>query len=360
MRRHDRCMQALEQLASTPFADRLEMSALWDIPHRSFYDALASLHQDGLVQSVPHATELVPHTRRYCLTAAGVRRLAEETEKDIGELLRSLPVSAQWQRILLHRLDAVAVIYRLAAGVARKLGEVHVRWYRRGPLDAGLLFPDGRAVGVVRQGLTSDRTGFAKRLWRLRDLSLPGTVLVLTQDEVRMRHARRLLTGVPLSAVIGVERDVMFAGDGDRVWRLPSVKSALDLDHVLSYIEGSGQLPRFPYSSMVALPGDLELREPMQTAPDHLLPVLLKPSQKRVLDIIHDWPWITPDHLRGLMGVSRSRLWQVLSPLVNGSLVDRGVDGWEASGPHRPGVGGRWHAGTAPRCAWHADAGVLS
>lgn len=323
MRRHDRRIQVLERLASTPFADPLEMSALWEIPHRSLYDALSFLHQDALVQSVPHATQLIPPTKRYALTAAGVRRLADETGKEVAELLRSLPLSAQWQRVLLQRLDAVAVIYRLAADIARKLGAVRVRWYRRGPLDAGLLLPDGRPVDVVRQGRTSDRTGFAKRLWRLRDLSLPGTVLVLAQDEVRMRHARRLLTGAPLSAVIGVECDVMLAGHGDRVWRLPSVKSGLDLNHVLSYIEGSGQLPRFPYSSRASLPDDLKLREPMQTAPDHLLPVLLKPAQKRALDFIYDWPWITPDHLSELMGVSRSRLWQVLSPLVEGGLVHR-------------------------------------
>ena len=323
MRSRERDMQIMEQLASMPFVDRLELAALCDTPYRSLYDAMARLECEGMAQSVPHATDLIAPTRRYCLTAAGLRRLAQDTGTDMDELLRSRPVSAQWRHLLLGRLDAVAVIYRFAADIARKVGPVRVRWYRRGPLDVGLLLQDGRTVGVVRQGLTSDRTGFAKRLWRLRQASLPVTVLVLVPDKVRLRHARRLLTGAPLSAVLAVEGDAVLARDGDRIWRLPSVNAALDLGHVLSYIEGRSGLPAVPPSSKVALPDDLELTESIRTTPDHLLPALLKPMQKRALDLIHDWPWITSEDLSRLLGVSRARLWQVVAPLVSAGLVCR-------------------------------------
>ena len=47
--------------------------------------------------------------------------------------------------------------------------------------------------------------------------------------------------------------------------------------------------------------------------PAHLLPVLLKPAEKRVLDLLHDWPWLTPAHLERFLGVNPTRVSQVLA-----------------------------------------------
>ena len=46
-----------------------------------------------------------------------------------------------------------------------------------------------------------------------------------------------------------------------------------------------------------------------------MLPPLLKPVEKRALDLVSDWPWITPPHLGALLGVKRSRLSEVLHRL---------------------------------------------
>ncbi len=54
-------------------------------------------------------------TRRYHLTAAGLRSLADDEGMTVDELLRGRPVSAQWRRILMERLDALAV--HLPAGL---------------------------------------------------------------------------------------------------------------------------------------------------------------------------------------------------------------------------------------------------
>ena len=54
-------------------------------------------------------------------------------------------------------------------------------------MDAAVTLPSGRIVGIVRQGLTADRTAFSKRLWRLGEGARPSAVLLLTPDEVRMR-----------------------------------------------------------------------------------------------------------------------------------------------------------------------------
>ena len=87
-------------------------------------------------------------------------------------------------------------------------------------------------MGILRQGLTADRTGFAKRLWRLREGPMPGTVLILMADEVRLRHARRLLSAAPVPALLAVESAAL-AGAGDRIWSPPAVNAALDLRYVL-------------------------------------------------------------------------------------------------------------------------------
>ena len=120
--------------------------------------------------------------------------MAEADGAALGEILREYPVSAQWRRILMERLDAVGVIYRLSSSIAAETGPVRLRWYRAAPLDAAVELADGRTLGIVRQGLTSDRTGFSKRLYRLGEGPLPGAALMLVPDEVRLRHARKTLT----------------------------------------------------------------------------------------------------------------------------------------------------------------------
>ena len=226
----------------------------------------------------------------------------------------------------MERLDGVAVIYRLASSIAAECGPVGLRWYRSAPLDAVITLPGGRIVGVVRQGLTSDRTGFSKRLWRLRGGPLPGVVFMLMTDQVRLRHARRLLDGSPVSALLALERDAVLAGPAEPVWRLPSVAASLDLRHVLSsYVERGGEVPREHEPMRATLPEDVALGSPGRRTPDWLLPALLKPAEKRVLDLLSDWHGIAPEHLRGLMGVSRARFYEIMAPLSEAGLVRRVV-----------------------------------
>ena len=82
-------------------------------------------------------------------------------------LLASRPVSERWRRVLLQRLDALAVIYRVAASLPHADCGLGFRWHRAGPLDAGITLPGGITLAVVRLGNAADRTAFAKRLWRL-------------------------------------------------------------------------------------------------------------------------------------------------------------------------------------------------
>ena len=314
--------ELLGHLAAMPFLDRLELVAVSGWSRGSVYESVEKFEVEGLAASVPHATDVTPPTRRFHLTPSGLHRLAGDEGMTVDELLRLYPVSARWQRVLLERLDAAAVIYRLAATISNIAHPIRFRWYRAMPMDAAIVLADGRTVAVVRQGLTSDRTSFSKRLWRLReDVPRPSAVLILAPDEVRMRHARRLSTGTP--TLLALERDAALCGTGDPIWHQPSINATLDLEYVLSRLEQGGPPPTEAEPSRVFLPGDIALEEPVQYLPGHLLPVLLKPGEKRVLDALSDWPWITLKYLAGLLGVSAPRVSHLLIRLEALGLVTR-------------------------------------
>lgn len=304
-----------------PFLDRLELAAVSGMADRAAYHAVADLEQRGLAASVAHATDLLRTTRRCVPTVAGLRLAARADGLSLDDLLRSRPVSAQWRRILLARLDAVAVVYRLAASIAALKGPVEVRWYRAQPLDAAIILPGGCTVGVVRQGRTADRTGFAKRLWRLREEPRPGGVLLLMPDEVRLRHARRRLADAPLAAFLALERDAIWGGPDHRAWRPRTINAIVDLPSALAALDPGGTLPAEPTPARATLPEAINVDAPRHDTPDWLLPVRLRPAETRALDLLADWPWISRDDLRGLLGVSQARVSQLLTRLEGFGLA---------------------------------------
>ena len=309
----------LRCLAAMPFLDRLELAAVAGRSRGAVYEAVARLEDAGLVESITHATGLLPPTRRFCLKADGLRRLARHENVALAELLQDYPVSARWQRSLLERLDAVAVIYRLAAAVADVCFPIRFRWYRAHPLDAGITLSDGRTIGIIRQGHTADRTGFAKRLWRLGQGPIPGVVLALSPDDMRLRHLRQLLSRSSVPALLALESDVVMAGPGQRIWQDPAINAALDLTMALERLRPGGQLPTEPPPSKLVLPGDTPSDDPAA------LPALLKPGEKRALDLLADWPGILQRDLAGLMAVSETRVSHLMEPLESLGLAVRVV-----------------------------------
>ena len=232
-------------------------------------------------------------------------------------MLHSRPVSNQWRRVFMERLDAVAVIYRLACAVSAFAHPLRFRWYRAMPMDAAVALPDGRVIAVVRQGPATDRTGFAKRLWRLRRGTRPAAALFLMPDETRLRNARRLLAGAPFPSYLALEREASSAGAGAGIWRTPSGATLLDLREALRYTGARGPWPEEESPVRVSLPSDLS----PDAEEDWMLPSVLKPVEKRALDLIADWPWITPAHLGAVMGLKRSRLSEVVGRLSALGLV---------------------------------------
>ena len=313
----------LRALASMPFLDRQEMVAVSGWSRAAVYEAVQRLETGGFCASVLHAADPLPQARRFHLTAAGLSRLADEEDRPLEGLVRDHPLSAQWRRSLMERLDALAAIYHLASVLSGIAYPIRFRWYRAMPLDAAMMLPDGKTVGIVRQGLTADRSGFAKRLWRLRDGPMSGTILVLMADDVRLRHARRLLSTTDVPVLFALEREAVLAGADDRIWSPTRVNAAVDLRYVLDRAEPGGRLPEEEEPQRASAPDDIPDRGAASDIADHLLPVFLKPAEKRALDLISDWPWISLKELAGLMGVSPQRASQLVNPLEGFGLAAR-------------------------------------
>ena len=316
--------EALRRLAAMPFLDRLDLAAVSGWSRGAVYAALAELERGGLVESLSHASELTAPARRFCLTADGLSTLARSEGMAVDELLAKCPVSVHGRRIILERLDAAAAVYRLAAAVSTVAHPVRFRWYRALPMDAAIEIPDGCTLAVVRQGRTADRTAFAKRLWRLRQAFRPSAVLLLAPDEVRLRHSRRLIAGAPFPAFLALERDAARSGPEAAIWRTPSGAALLDLHAVLAHTGPPSPWPVEEPLSRAFLPGPLG----GEAGGDWMLQSMLKPVEKRAVDILFDWPWITPAHLGALLGVRHSRLFRVMASLLDLGLADNArIDG---------------------------------
>ena len=315
--------EILRALASMPFIDRMDLAAVSGWSRGAVYEAVDRLDSGGLCDAVTHATSLFPAAERFHLTAAGLERLAAEEGLSVDELVRLRPVSDRWRRILMERLDALASVYRLAAVLSSIAYPIRFRWYRAAPLDAAVELPDGSTVGIVRRGHTSDRSPFANRMWKLRGGPLPGAVLVLMPDPVRLRHARRMLDGFPAPVFLAVESEAVQATPDDPVWSPQAVNNAVGLRHALDRLAPGGELPEEPEPKRASVPADLAVAGPGWSIPDYLLPATLRPAEKRAIDLVSDWPWIALKDLAGLMSVSPQRTSQVVIPLEALKLVVR-------------------------------------
>ena len=315
--------ELLGRLSHMPFLDRLEMVAVSGWSRGAVYGAVGQMEDAGLVGSVPHAVDPVAPTRRFHLTADGLRRLALEEDTDVNDLLRDRPLSARWRRVLLERLDALVVVYRVAANVAGIHHPIRFRWFRAMPMDAAITLPDGRVISVVRQGGITNRTGFAKRLWRLREGPQPGGFLLVAPDEVRLRYARWLMPAASAPSALALEREAIVASPGDPVWRLRSLDAAVGLDTAIDLMRTGGALPAERPLSRVSMPDDIGGNGTEETVPERMMPALLRPAEKRALDLLFDWPWMTREDLAALLGVTYQRASSLAAALVRFGLVSR-------------------------------------
>lgn len=313
----------LSAIAETPLADRLDLVALTGWSRGGVYGGVRRLVDAGLVESVPHSSPILPPARRFLPTVEGLQTLAESERVDFDSILRNRPVSDEHRRLLVARLDAVSVIYRVASALSDIARPLKVVWRRGEPQDADTALPGGIVLQIIRLGRAADRTSTAKRLWRLLETAAGSAVLVLVSDEVRLRHTRRLLARLPGVAFVALETAAAHATADDPVWTMPSAASTVDLRTIVQTVGSVSAPTREPERKRSTAPSPIDLERVEQEVPTWLLPAVLKPSEKNAVDLVLDWPWIAPDHLGALMGVRRSRTSQLLDRLRNLGIVER-------------------------------------
>ena len=340
--------EALLMLCATPLATVEELSRFGRLPASTLRERLEKLAKRGLAGSVPHHLSVLGTRpqRRYFPTEKGVTAGGAATEGR-DHMLRAYPVSKQWFRLLAERLDAVAVLYRVAAMVADADSHqkpVRVDHYRHGPYDMLLTLSGGRSIGLLRQGPALPTSNLRYRLRsieRLGSSETPFVTLVLTHADQATRRAIRSL-GDPsehLRTFVTTEGELLAGDHTGVVWQQcgsglghdPPVRIAADaslagilalaerlLDSSYSFLRENpkpnpGGL--YPSGVQAAMP---EPTEQLSAA----LAVQLTRAEKDALDLLAAWPLCTREQLAGLMGgVTLRRVNQVLRSLSQRSLV---------------------------------------
>ena len=151
---------------------------------------------------------------------------------------------------------------------------------------------------------------------------MPGALLLILPDEVRIRQVRRLLKPARVPAFMALERDVVLAGE-DAIWSSPSLNARFDLRSALKRAHPGLPLRVERRQVRASIPWGINAVRPGPDLPGCLLPSLIKPTEKRVLDLVSDWPWVTSEDVAGILGVSGTRVSQLLNPLEEHDLVTR-------------------------------------
>ena len=311
-------------------------------------DRLGKLAKRGLVGSVPHHLSVLgPHPkRRYFPTERGIVA-GGRIEHGTDYFLTEYPVSKQWFRLLAERLDAVAVLYRVAAMIADSDSDkdtVRVDHYRSGPYDMLVTLSGGRSIGIIRQGSTLPTSKLRYRLRsveRMRSSDRPFVTLVLTHADQAARRAVRSL-GDPSehhSTFVATEGELLAGDHTGIVWQQcgsglgedPPVRIDADtsLANIMAWMKRVLDASRssrrdnpkpdpaslYPSRMKAAIP---EPSKQLTSAPS----VQLTRAEKDALDLLAAWPLCTREHLAGLMGgVTLRRVNQVLRSLRQHGLV---------------------------------------
>ena len=339
---------ALLLLCATPLTPVDELARFGRVPASTLRERLDKLAERGLADSVAHHLGALGSRpqRRYFPTEKGVTAAGAATQGR-RHLLGAYPVSKQWFRLLAERLDAVAVLYGVAAMVADadpRQNPVRVDHYRHGPYDLLITLSGGRTIGVIRQGPALPGSNLRYRLRSIEHLpgsERPLVTLVLTHaDQATRRAVRALGSPTERRRTFAATEGELLAGDhtgvvwqqcGSGLGEDPPVPITPDtnLADILTWAEG---LLESSYPSLrnnprpdpdTLYPSDVQasMPEPAQQLALALATQLTR-AEKDVLDLLAAWPLCIREQLAGLMGgVTLRRVNQALRSLRQHELV---------------------------------------
>ena len=316
--------KVLSVLASMPFLTVAELAEAAGQHDRTVRDTLYRLQEAALVEAITHSLAPKASAQRWCLTSAGIAELARRRRhgESPDDLLGTFPLGTRWQRNLLGRLDAVAVINRMARGAAAGWGPGFTwRWERRDKLDAVFRLESGRSAGVVRigSGLSGDRVaGRVGRLLTLYEKEELEAALIIVPGPIDVQQIRRLTAARRMLLFVAFERDLIQAPPHAPIWRRLGGNDRMELTEVLRQVPVA-ELPRtmqpqgrgsIPVATLSQGPGSMELLASELTIPE-----------KRMLDLLHDWPIVSTTQLRRMLGVSEGHMRRIKGRLSKKELI---------------------------------------
>ena len=339
---------ALLLLCAAPLATVDELASFGRVPASTLRERLDKLAKRGLVDTVSHHLGALGSRpqRRYFPTDKGVTA-GGKIEHGTECFLSEYPVSKQWFRLLAERLDAVAVLYRVAAMIADadpKQDDVRVDHHRHGPYDLLVTLSSGLTVGVIRQGPMLPTSNLRYRLRSIEHLpssQRPFLTLVLTHSDQATRRAIRAL-GDPSErrrTFVTTEGELLAGNHTGVVWQQCGYGLGLDppveispetslaailpwADGLLASSHGSRlDNPRPDPDNLYSANVQAAMPKPakqLASAPA----VQLSRAEKDALDLLAAWPLCSREQLAGLMGgVTLRRVNQALCPLREHQLV---------------------------------------
>ena len=97
--------QMLDSLSLMPFVDTAELAGVLGEPPATIHRGLTGLLADGIAGRVSHGTAHLPSSRRYYLTARGIREAVQLLDFDTpSDFVRAYPMSREWLTLLIRRM----------------------------------------------------------------------------------------------------------------------------------------------------------------------------------------------------------------------------------------------------------------
>ena len=321
----------LDMIGDMPFLTRGEFAVLCGLTDGEARHGLRSLLQKGLLDRTGQARRKVVRTQRWYLTRSGIVELARRRGMTVEQALDDLPLSAEWRRLLLQRLDTAEVYYRLAS-VATEVSGSRCRWHwrRRGWLDGTLEVGPKRYVRVCRIGSALSRKVILSRMGSMMEMwqdKLVDTALFVVPGHTQARLMEQWLRvkGRGVYTWLVTEPDLFEADIRDEIWRRPlDYRTQVHpISQMLSNVgvrddEENDDFIRLEMRKRRSLPGRGIVPRGRQA---DLLPATLTKGPKDLVDLIADWPLMGTEDLMRMLGVSRYGMRRSASSLLESGLA---------------------------------------
>ena len=313
----------LAALGDMPFADADEIAVFAGLQGKPAQESLDRCLGNGLVGFVGYRRSDVVYSRRWYLTGQGIGVLSGLEGATLAKVLIEKPVSVEWQRSLLRRLDSVDLLYRLLAAVAKLDGGTpEWVWHREGAFDAAMRLRNGKAFALMRLGTTLSWQATKSRLGALytkqEKREAPPALVIVPSEIDALRISEYLAKrAIDLYLVSAEAFDRMQIGEA--LWQKAGDRAAsAALEQVLEKAYARGRMPTAQMYRNETLPGD-DIHERINEA--YLAASELKAQEKRMLRLLYDWPLIKNEQLAAMLGISSGRLNRPRAALVGQGLT---------------------------------------